>query len=96
MWTVQRFAIELLQQVHILLLHMQYSIITGENHTITKTRMSPPDGHLHAFQHDAVLTGINCTSMLQEVQQKYTQQVPEYDGQHFDSGWYHFKLLLPR
>jgi hypothetical protein len=34
--------------------------------------------------------------MLQEVQQKYTQQVPEYDGQHFNSGWCHFKLLLPR
>jgi len=58
--------------------------------------MSSPDGLLQAFQRDAVPTGVNCTSMLQEVQQKYTQQVPEYDGQHFDSGWCHFKLFLPR
>jgi hypothetical protein len=86
MRSFQRFPIQLLQQVHIPLLHKQYSIM-DENHTIAKkTRMSSPDGLLQAFQCDAVPTGVNCTSMLQEVQQKYIQQVPEYDGQHFGSG----------
>jgi len=82
-----RFPIELLQQVQCLLRHMKYGTIMDENHTIAKkTRMSSPDGLLQAFQCDAVPTGINCTSMLQDVQQKYTQQVSQYDGQHFDSG----------
>lgn len=77
----QRLPTELLQQVQSQLCHMQYSIIMDEKRTITKkTRMSSPDGLLQALQPDAVPTVINFTSMFHDVQQKDTQQVPEYEG----------------